>query len=171
MMRPILFAVVALAFAGAAQAATTQTLDKNDRKFLDEAATGNLAEVQMGALAQQRASSPDIKQFGERMITDHTKVNDQVKSLAQQKGVTLPTQVTSDEQKEIEKLTGLTGPAFDKEYINRMVKMHEKDVSNFKSRSTKAKDPDVKNLANQVLPTLQQHLDLAKSLQGQLKST
>jgi len=135
-----------------------------DKKFMTEAAQGGLAEVQLGQLASQRATSDAVKQFGQRMVQDHTQANTQLKQLASQKGVTLPTTIGSENQKVKQQLSKLSKTRFDKAYINDMVKDHVKDVSLFQSEAQGGQDTDVKAFAAQTLPTLQEHLQMAKSI-------
>jgi len=139
-------------------------LSAADKKFMTEAAQGGLAEVQLGQLASQRATSDAVKQFGQRMVQDHTQANTQLKQLASQKGVTLPTTIGSENQKVKQQLSKLSKTRFDKAYTNDMVKDHEKDVSLFQSEAQGGQDPDVKAFAAQTLPTLQEHLQMAKSI-------
>jgi putative membrane protein len=143
-------------------------LSAADKKFVNEAAEGGMTEVQLGQLAADKASSPDVKQFGQRMVDDHSKANDQLKSLAQQKGVTLPTDLDAKDKAMKDKLSGLSGDQFDKMYMQHMVTDHKKDVAEFKKESTSAKDSDVKNWASQTLPTLQDHLKQAQEVNGKV---
>jgi putative membrane protein len=141
---------------GAASKVTAAT------KFMKEAAQGGLAEVQLGQLAAQKADSADVKAFGQRMVDDHSKANDELKQLASDKGVTLPTRIPSKEQKLMGRLQGLSGPAFDKAYMEAMVKDHEHDVNAFRAASQNGPDTDVKAWAAKTLPTLQEHLQMAR---------
>jgi putative membrane protein len=139
-------------------------LSAMDKHFVRKAAQGGLAEVELGKLATQKASSDDVKKFGQRMVDDHTKANDQLKQLAQQKGIDLPTQPDAKDKATMDRLQKLSGDQFDKAYMQTMVKDHTKDVSEFQKASQSAKDPDVKNFAAQTLPTLQDHLKEAKNI-------
>jgi len=139
-------------------------LSAMDKHFVRKAAEGGLAEVELGKLATQKASSDEVKKFGQRMVDDHSKANDQLKQLAQQKGVDLPTQPDAKDQATKKRLEKLSGEQFDKAYMQDMVKDHTKDVAEFQKESNSAKDPDVKNFASQTLPTLQDHLKEAKSI-------
>jgi len=139
-----------------------------DSKFVHEAAMGGMAEVDLGKLAADKASSPDVKQFGQRMADDHSKANDELKALAMQKGVTLPTAVDPAHKAVADKLAKLSGPAFDKAYMQDMVKDHDKDVAAFKHASTSAADADLKAWAGKTLPTLEEHQTMAKSINGKL---
>lgn len=135
-----------------------------DRHFMDKAAQGGMAEVELGQLAQQNGQSQDVKDFGKRMVTDHSKANDQLKQLATQKGVSLPTTLDSKDQATKDRLSKLQGSAFDKAYMHDMVMDHKKDVAEFKHESTAAHDPDLKNWAGQTLPTLESHLQEAEKI-------
>ena len=144
-------------------------LDHSDRKFLETAAKDGLAEVELGQLASQRAESPDVKQFGQRMVQDHGKANDQLKQLAQSKGMDVPTETDKSHQKKMAKLQKLNGAQFDKQYMDDMVKDHKKDVKEFEKQSKNAKDADVRAFAAKTLPTLQDHLKMAKDTQKKVK--
>jgi len=130
--------------------------------FVREAAIGGLAEVELGQLAAQKASSADVKQFAQRMVTDHGKANTELKSLAQKKNITVPTELDAKHKQTIEKLSKLSGPAFDRAYMDEMRKDHKKDVSEFKQQSMKGSDPELKAWAATILPTLQEHMQMAE---------
>lgn len=146
------------------------SVSSSDRKFMDKAAQGGMAEVKLGELAAQKAQSDQVKQFGQRMVDDHSKADDQLKQLASTKGVTLPTTIDKSTQKEYDKLSKLSGPEFDREYMKHMVSDHKKDISDFKSEASKAKDADVKQFASSTLPTLQEHLQLAQAAEQTAKN-
>ncbi len=141
-------------------------LSAADKKFVMDAAKGGMMEVELGKVAADKGNSPDVKQFGQRMVDDHSKANDQLKSIAEQKGVTLPTDLDAKDKAMKDKLSGLSGDQFDKMYMQHMVMDHKKDVAEFKKESTSAKDSDVKNFASQTLPTLQDHLKQAQDVNG-----
>jgi putative membrane protein len=147
------------------------TVPAADKAFMTKAAEGGLAEVQLGQLAADKASSNDVKDFGKQMSDDHGKANDQLKSIAAQKGVTLPSDLNAKDKAEKDRLSKLSGEQFDKAYMQAMVKDHMKDVSEFKRESTTAKDTDVKNFASQTLPTLESHLEKAKTVAGSVGAT
>jgi putative membrane protein len=144
-------------------------VDPADSDFMTKAAQGGMAEVSLGQLASSKATDPGVKAFGDRMVTDHTRLGDELKQLAQTKGVTLPTDVDDEAKKTSDKLSKLTGKAFDKEYISDMVKDHEKDVKEFEKQSKEAKDADLKTWVTNSLPTLQDHLKMAKETKAKLK--
>ena len=135
-----------------------------DQHFLKKAAQGGEAEVELGKLATEKASSDEVKKFGQRMVDDHSKANDQLKQLAGSKGVDLPNDLDAKDKAAKARLSKLSGEQFDKAYMSDMVQDHTKDVSEFKRESNAAKDPDVKSFASQTLPTLQDHLKEARSI-------
>lgn len=139
-----------------------------DTRFAMKAAQGGMAEVQLGQLAAQKASNPDVKAFGQQMVDDHSKANDQLKSVAAQENMTLPTTLDSKEQSLYNKLQGLSGADFDKMYVKSMVKDHQEDVKEFQKEADKGKDPQIKNFASQTLPVLQQHLSKIQSIESNL---
>ena len=137
-----------------------------DQRFMDKAALGNMAEVDLGKLAEQNAQSQEVKSFGERMVTDHTKADDQLKQVAAEQGVTLPAGLNSEFEATRARLAKLQGAAFDKAYMKDMVTDHKKDVAEFERESKMADDPALKNWASQTLPTLQSHLQEAEKIDG-----
>jgi putative membrane protein len=164
------------AFAVQAQNSASQHLDNGAKKmmtsadmaFAMKAAQGGLAEVKLGQLAAEKANNPDVKAFGERMVTDHTKANDELKSIATAKSATLPSDINAKDQSEYNKLSQLSGSAFDSAYVKAMVKDHEEDVKEFQKEADKGKDPEVKAFASRTLPVLQSHLDGVKSIQSKM---
>jgi putative membrane protein len=135
-----------------------------DQKFVKEAAVGGLAEVEMGKLAKDKGASDSVKQFGQKMVDDHSAVNEELKSLAKQKNIDVPTALDAKHQATVDRLSKLSGAAFDRAYSTEMVKDHEMDVKEFQKESTSASDADVKNFASKNLPTLQEHLKMARDM-------
>lgn len=133
-----------------------------DQAFVKEAAIGGLAEVQLGNLAKQNAASADVKQFGDRMVTDHGKANDELKQWASTNNVTLPTDLDAKHKAVSDRLSKLNGDAFDKAYMREMVNDHKQDVAQFRKESTSGKNADVKAWADKTLPTLEDHLKMAQ---------
>lgn len=144
-------------------------LNPDDRSFLEKAAVGGRAEVELGQLAQQKAQSEEVKQFAQRMVTDHSQANSELMSLSDKMSLSLPTALDDKTQKDSDKLAKLNGAKFDKEYMKMMVDDHQKDVDEFQKLSQNAINSDVKGFASKTLPTLQQHLELAKSIHDKMK--
>jgi putative membrane protein len=145
---------------------TTSTSSKasKDAMFIREAAAGNLAEIKMGRIALDKSSAADVKQFAQRLVDDHTKANDQLMTLAQQKQITLPTEPMAKAQTEAKHLESMNGAAFDKAWTASMVKDHKKDIAKYTRESTHAKDADVRQYASSTLPTLKTHLQMAEQI-------
>ncbi|HZP25064.1 MAG TPA: DUF4142 domain-containing protein [Terriglobales bacterium] len=135
-----------------------------DHDFMTKAAQGGMAEVQLGQLAQQNAQSAEVKAFGERMVRDHSKANDELKQVATQEGVALPTSLDAKDQATIERLQKLHGAAFDKAYMRDMVTDHRKDIAEFKHESKTGNNQAVKDWASKTLPTLESHLREAEKV-------
>jgi putative membrane protein len=136
--------------------------------FLSDVVEGGTTEVELGKLAQTKSKNPDIKKFGQMLVEDHSKANADAKSLAAKKNINLPTGMGSH-QSTYDKLKGLSGDDFDKEFVEAMVDDHEKDVSTFQKESQNSSDPDVKAFAAKTLPVLQKHLDTVKGIQSKMK--
>ena len=136
-------------------------LSDKDKSFMQDAAKDGAMEVEMGKMGQKQAKNADVKKFANRMVTDHTKANNQLKALAKKKGVTLDAAPS--------KMDKMDDATFDKDYMAQMVKDHEKDVSEFEAQAKDASDADLKAWVNKTLPTLKKHLEMAKEIQGKLK--
>ena len=136
---------------------------KDSATFATDAAQGGMAEVEMGRLASERGTDPAVKEFGARMMADHSKANGELKSLAAKKGMQLPGDMNSSQKSELDKLAKLSGADFDKEYMSTMVSDHQTDVKEFETQSKNGNDADIKAFAGKTLPTLQEHLQMAQS--------
>jgi putative membrane protein len=140
----------------------------DDRAFVLEAGPGGLAEVELGKLAAQKGQSADVKRFGQRMVSDHSKANAELKKLAASKGITLPAEMNAEQKAERDKLAKLSGPEFDREYMALMVEDHDKDVAAFEEEAKDGSDPDIKSFAAKTLPTLQEHQRMSKEIKAKL---
>lgn len=137
-------------------------VSNTDKSFVMKAAAGGMAEVELGNLALKQASSNEVKQFAQRMIDDHGKANQELKQYADSKSITLPAAMGDSHKKLFDKLSKLSGAAFDREYMNEMLKDHEKDVALFERESKSGKDAELKAWVDKTLPTLREHLQLAR---------
>jgi putative membrane protein len=163
-MKTIISVIFAGCACGALALAQSNSVPAADRMFMDKAAQGGLAEVQLGQLAQQKASSQAVKDFGSRMVKDHSMANDQLKSVAAGQNVTLPTSLDAKDKALYDRLSGLSGTAFDKAYMQAMIKDHNQDIAEFKKESSKGKDQQARSFASMTLPTLEDHLRMAKQV-------
>jgi putative membrane protein len=132
--------------------------------FLQNAAQGGKAEIEFAQLAETKTSNPQVKSFAQMIVTDHTKANNQVSSLAATKKITLPSDVSATQKAEKSKLESLSGAAFDKAYAEQMVSDHQHDIKDFE-QAAKSSDPEVQTFASNTLPTLRHHLEEAQKLE------
>jgi putative membrane protein len=139
---------------------SAQTVSKKDEKFAKCAAKDGMLEVKLGQLAMANASNADVKKHAAMMVEDHTKANEELKTVAAKKNIALPTTLTEKQQKKYDKMAKLQGKDFDKHYSKCMVKDHKKAVCLFKKESKKGKDSDLKSWAAAKLPTLKQHKEM-----------
>jgi putative membrane protein len=146
--------------AAATKTGTTTALSAKDRTFMKNAAKGGMEEVEMGKMAQQQGQSADVKKFGQRMVTDHSKANNELMALAAKKGVAFGSEKAKGEK---------FGANFDKEYMASMVKDHQKDLAEFQDEAKNGSDPDVKAFANKGADMVSKHLALARQTQSKLK--
>jgi putative membrane protein len=142
-----------------------------DQAWVTEAAGGGMAEVELGKLAQQKASAPDVKTFAQRMVDDHSKANDELKMIADRNHLTIPSAIDRKHQALHDRLSKLSGEAFDKAYMQAMIQDHTEDVAAFRKESQSGKDPEVKAFAAKHLPTIEDHLKMARSTDKQIVST
>lgn len=136
--------------------------------FVRKAAEANYAEVQLGKLAQDKGTNPAVKDFGQRMVKDHSKANDDLKPIAGKDNLTMPDKMSAKDQALYDRLDRLSGPQFDREYMRAMIRDHQSDVSEFRHESEKAKNPDVRSYASNTLPVLQEHLRMAEDANAKL---
>jgi putative membrane protein len=145
-------------------------LPSGEERFMKEAASAGLMEVELGKIAAEKGSHQRVKEFGKRMQADHSKANQQLKKIASSKGVDLPTQPSGEHKSTMDKLTKLSGAEFDREYMEAMVDDHKEDIEKFQTQADKGKDPELKKFASENLPILKKHLELAQSTEKQIKT-
>lgn len=133
--------------------------------FLMSAIRGDNAEIMIGTLAKTKSADKSVRQYAATLVTDHSKAKKQVTALAKSMSVSVPSDVKPDAQQAYDKLSGLSGSDFDREFVNHMVQDHQKDVADF-TKEAEAKDGKVSDLAAKQLPTLKKHLAMAQALQS-----
>jgi putative membrane protein len=153
------------------KAGTSASVPAADKAFVEKAAVGGMAEVQMGKMAQQKGSSDQVKQFGGRMVDDHSKANDELKQIASAKGIALPTDLDAKHKSKMDKMEKLSGAQFDRAYMDEMVADHKQDVAEFKKQASSGKDSELKAFAAKTLPTLEDHLKMAQSTDAAVKGS
>lgn len=140
--------------------------DQNrDQNFLTEAVSASLMEIELGRYAQQNAMNPRVRNFASMMVRDHSKVSEELKSIASRKNITVPTTMEDDHREMMSDIQKKTGMDFDREYMKEMVDDHEKDVDKFKKYAERDNaDADLKSFASKTLPILLMHQDSAKNI-------
>jgi putative membrane protein len=151
-----------------AQIASAADISAKDRKYISETAQGLMAEIQMGGMAQKQAHDSRVKDFGKRMVDDHGKELQELKQLASQKNVTLPDAPNHEQKKESEKLSHLSGNAFDREYVKYEAKDHKKDVKDQGKEMKETADPDLKKFATSAHETVTDHRKIVDELQEKI---
>ena len=143
------------------------TVCTKDCNFIQAAAQGGMTEVKLGELASRAGQRDDVKQFGQRMVKEHGGINDDLKALAAQKGVTLPDILDAEHQGMVEKMSALSGSDFDNAYIAGMIKDHKSDAKAFKAESSATTDADVKGFVDKTIPVVNEHLKLITAMKKQ----
>ena len=140
-----------------------------DNDFMKKAGQGGMFEVELGKVAESKGTSKDVKEFGAKMVADHSKANDELKAVAAKKDFALPTAISAEQKTDMDDLAKLSGAEFDKKYVEMMVEDHETDVADFQKEAGGGKDADVKAFAAKTLPTLESHLEMIKAIQAKMK--
>lgn len=168
-MRALSIVIVVLAIVmGLASHAPAQTLSAQDRAFVQKAAAGDLAEIELGQLAMQRASNPSVRAFADQAVKDHSRAHAELMALAQRRGLTAAPALDASQQAMRDRLATLSGPDFDRAYMQEMTRDHTEDVAAFERATQVVTDPEIKAWATRTLPVLQQHLALARQVNTQI---
>lgn len=136
-----------------------------DAKFAVDAADGGTAEVELGKMAQQKAANPQLKEFGAMMVSDHSMINNEMKNIAKNKGITLPKIMSDDLQKLRKKLYKKSGKEFDRAYLAAMIKDHKQDIRTFEAAIKELRDTDLRRFAGINLPILKKHLSIIEKIE------
>jgi putative membrane protein len=140
-----------------------------DQEFVVKAASGSLMEVQLGQMVAQKATDQTVKEFAQTMVKDHGQVNDELKAIALQKNITIPSTPGEDHQEDINKLKDKTGMELERDYMKLMVEDHKDDIEKFEKAASDCKDPDIKAFAAKHLEHLKGHLASARTIQDRIK--
>ena len=169
-MRSLIPALALAAFV-AAPAYAQDKMSNDDQAAMKQLASANIAEIQSGKMAASKAQSPEVKKFAQQMVTDHGKMLEDLKSLAKSKGVALPDSAPMKDMAQSKLLERKSGAEFDKDYMEHMVKDHEKDVQDTQNIAAKAKDPQFKSAVQQANAKIKEHLQLAQRVAQSAGST
>lgn len=169
MLVPLIAAFVVLAGCSTPQASSP--LSAADQTFLENAAQGNYAEIEGSRMAQEKATSQNVKDFAATMIQEHSRANEKLTALAKKKDYVPPVEPSILQRTELKSLSLLSGDAFNTMYVDRIgVAAHTATVQQFETAATNAQDPDVRDFAQEMLPTLRHHLQMAHTLNEQQKA-
>ncbi|MBN8904130.1 MAG: hypothetical protein BGO51_26005 [Rhodospirillales bacterium 69-11] len=163
-MRTLSLAWLTAAFIGLGATAALADISQTDRNFVVQAATGGFAEVDLGRLAAQKGTTSAIKQYGQRLVTDHSQANEELMQIADEAGIELPTEMDRRTASTLQRLRGTTGTGFDQAFIQRMIADHQRDIQLFRKEAQSGSDPTIKGFAQRYLPILQVHLQMAQGL-------
>jgi putative membrane protein len=150
--------------------ATTEAATDKDRDFVLKAASGGMMEVELGNVAQQNAQDKRVKNFGEMMVRDHTKANNELKSVAADKNINIPAGMEDHHHSMVENLRKKSGADFDEAYMDMMVNDHNKDIAEFRTEANQGGDAEIKAFAAKTLPVLQTHLDSAQAIHQEIRN-
>jgi len=160
----IVIVVVALMLGAVVIVAKTSRQPFSDPQFAAKAAQGSLAEVELGQLAAHKGQTETVRAFAQRMATDHANSKARLEKIAAQQNISLPEDLDKDAKQNYEKLSKLSGPAFDRAYIQDMVKDYKKDVAEFQKEASAGKNELIRSFAADTLPTLRDHLKQAREM-------
>lgn len=149
--------------AGNKQTDSQEMVGKTDKQFMTKAAQSGMMEIQLAQMAQQKAASEDVKAYARKLEQDHSKANDQLKKIAEERGVQLPSDI-GQHQQQVAKFQNLSGEEFDRAYMKMQVQHHKKDISEFRKHENRSMDTNLKEFASAQLPVLQQHYEQAQQL-------
>ena len=153
-----------------ARASSATSPSAADKQFIQDAADGSLAEIELGKVAMRKATNPQVKDFAKRMVADHSFSKDQIEKLAASKGLSLPQHLGKDNKAVKDHLEKLSGTQFDSAYMAEMLRDHKKDLETYSHQSRSANDGEVKSFAAKTLPILQSHLKQAEMIAPDLKA-
>ena len=145
----------------------SQQADSKSTEFINKAAMSDMFEIQSSELALQKATDAKVKDFAKMMVSDHSAASDKLKSAVQSAQLPPPpTELDAKHKKKMDKLQSASGREFDRAYVDAQVKGHKKAVELFSNYAKEGKNAELKNFAQQTLPTLEQHLKQVRSLDG-----
>ena len=150
--------------ARAGQSGETGNLARGERRFMEQAARHGRAEIELGNLAQTKAASDRVKEYARRMVQDHSKFNEQLKRIAAEERVTLPGSVERNHERLLGDLQNTSGADFDRRFITEMLKVHEKDLKDYRTAAREARDPELKAFAEKAAQAIQEHLAHARQI-------
>ena len=173
-MRTSLYAAAMLSIAlllGNTAGAAEVKGSKMNEQFIRDAAQGDMLEMRLGEIAQQKAASPEVKEFAQRMQQDHSAHLEKVRGLAAGNNIKLSNELDSKHRSEVDKYAKMNGKDFDRQYMTHMVQDHQKDIKEYEKAQQQVTNPDEKALASETLPILKDHLSMAQNTQKSLHAS
>lgn len=165
LIMPILVAVgIMSTFAAGAAPRQRGEMNAMDHRFVRMAAEGGRAEVRMANMALNRRTNAAVRDFARQMVDDHSKANDRLAALASDQNFSLPSGIGATNRAAMDRLSGLSGYAFDRAYANQELQDHIKTVALFRQEARDGRNPDLRDFARNTLPTLREHLRMARNL-------
>jgi len=156
--------VIAVTLSSVFGAKSSDKATDKETTFIKKAADGGMTEVELGKVAEKNAQRDDVKKFGQQMISDHSKANDELKTVASKLGVTIPDKVSAKHQSMIDAMSKKTGESFDATYVKAMIADHENDIAEFEKARGDVTDADLKKFIDDTLPVMKHHLEMVKEL-------
>lgn len=138
---------------------------KADAMFIKKAANGGMTEVELGKIAQDKGQKQEVKDFGARMVKDHGKANDDLKSVAAKMNIEVPDKVNAKHQATIDKFSKMSADSFDAAYVKEMIKDHKKDIAEFEEAQGEVKNEDLKKFINDTVPVMKEHLEMVQKIE------
>jgi putative membrane protein len=158
--------IAALSVAVAKEKSSSGAKSSMDAAFIKKAANGGMTEVELGKIAADKGQKQDVKDFGQRMVTDHGKANDDLKSVASKLNLEVPDKVNAKHQATIDKFSKMSGDSFDSAYLKEMVKDHKTDIAEFEKAQGEVKSEDLKKFIGDTLPVMKEHLEMVQKMEG-----
>ena len=162
----VLALISAVSFAAEKEKSAEAGKSSVDAKFIKKAANGGMTEVEMGQIAAKKGQKDEVKSFGERMVKDHGKANDDLKSVASKMNVDVPDKVNANHQSAIDKFSKMSADSFDAAYVKEMVKDHKNDIAEFERAQNEVKNEDLKKFISDTIPMMKEHLEMAEKIQS-----
>ncbi len=156
----------AISFAAEKEKSAEAGKSSVDAKFIKKAANGGMTEVELGKIAAKKGQKDEVKSFGEQMVKDHGKANDDLKGVASKMSVDVPEKVNAKHQATIDKFSKMSADSFDAAYVKEMVKDHKNDIAEFESAQKEVKNEDLKKFIGDTIPVMKGHLEMVEKMQS-----
>ncbi len=160
----LILAAAAISFGAEKEKSAHSGKSSADAMFIKKAANGGMTEVELGKIAEDKGQKQEVKDFGARMVKDHGKANDDLKSVASKMNVEVPDKVNAKHQAVIDKFSKMSAESFDAAYVKAMIKDHEKDIAEFEKAEGEVKNEDLKKFISDTIPVMKEHLEMVQKI-------